>query len=219
VWRSRAVVGATSNRAQIFISATGDDANNCGRAAPCRTLQRGIDATGAGRELTILNSGEYGRATIAKSITILAEGVSANIRSFAAGADAITVDHPAAKIVLRGLLLTGGGAGRHGIDIVAAPVHVENCRIERFDSNGIHDFGITELFVGGTISRENGMDGLFATGYVGPAERLAVDNSQFENNGEDGVDLDSLEAATITRNRACARKNERRPQAAASAST
>jgi hypothetical protein len=194
------VVTAAPARAQIFISATGDDDNNCGRTAPCRTLQRGIDTTGAGRELTILNSGEYGRAAIAKSITIVANGVSANIRSFAAGADAITIDDPAAKVVLRGLFLTGGGTGRHGINIVAAAaVHIEDCRIERFDENGIHDFGSTELFVTDTVSRENGRDGLFATGFLGPAERLTVDNSQFEDNGSDGLDFDHLEAASITR--------------------
>jgi hypothetical protein len=192
-----AVIGiAAPARAQIFISATGDDDNNCGRTAPCRTLQRGIDATGAGRELTILNSGEYGPATINKSITILAEGVSANIRSFAAASDAITIDDPAAKVVLRGLFLTGGGTGASGIRILsAATVHIENCRIERFNYGIFYSGGGADLFVTDTISRENDNDGLYVS--TATAQRLKVDNSQFDNNGNDGLSIHGVEAAII----------------------
>jgi hypothetical protein len=185
-------------QAQIFISAIGDDDNNCGRAAPCRTLQRGIDATSAGREMTILNAGEYGPGNITKSITILAEGVSANIRSFAAGSDAITIDNPAAEVALKGLFLTGGGTGGTGIRIVdAAAVHIQDCTIERFAS-GIAANGGTEIFVAGTVSRENSGRGLFVSGLFSAAEKLKVEDSQFENNGDDGLDLQGIDA-TITR--------------------
>jgi hypothetical protein len=193
------LLNAAPGQAQIFISATGDDENSCSRAAPCRTLQRGINATGAGREMTILTSGEYGRGTIIKSISILAEGVSANIRSFAAGTNAITIDNPAARVVLKGLFLTGGGAGESGVRIeAAAVVHIERCTIERFSQFGIglNHSGDTNLLVKDSIVRDNGSTGLVVDG---AGMRLMVDNSRFESNGGSGVIILDGAEATITR--------------------
>jgi hypothetical protein len=183
---------ADAGEAQTFVSAIGNDANACTRAAPCRSLQRGIDATGAGRELTILDSGEYGRATITRSITVSAEDVAANIRAYAQSFPdgiAILIDNEAARVVLRGLLITGGGAGLHGIEISrAASVHIIGCEIERFIREAIYLHGDepTELFVGDSIVRDNSSDGLYAHADLRFAEgphRVTVADSRFENNG------------------------------------
>jgi hypothetical protein len=189
---------AASVNAQIFISHAGNDANICSRAAPCRTLQRGINATGSGREMTILTSGQYGTAAIGKSITIIAEGISANVRG--SGASAITIDNPAATVVLRGLFVTGGGAAIDGIVIkAAAAVHIVECEVERFIRHGIHREDAsgdqTELSIADSISRRNGQDGLFAG--LGTA-KLQIDNSRFEGNGSDGL-TSRADASSITR--------------------
>jgi hypothetical protein len=183
-------------QAQIFISATGKDSNSCSRTAPCRTLQRGINATSPGRELTILTSGEYGKAVINKGMTILAEGVSANIRAYS-GAEAIRIDAPGGKVVLKGLLLTGDNTGAGGINIVrAVSVHIEDCAIERFVYMGIRSLPDNiELFVSNTVSRNNGDDGLRAYG----SSFLTVDNSRFENNGGSGIHLEGSGVASVTR--------------------
>src|SRR5262245_51526848 len=58
-----------------YVSITGSDANACTLAAPCHTLQRGIDATPAGGELRVRDSGFYGsNATVSKSMTISGNG-------------------------------------------------------------------------------------------------------------------------------------------------
>jgi hypothetical protein len=188
---------ASGAHAQIFISASGKDSNSCSRTAPCRTLQRGVNATSPGRELTILTSGEYGRATINKGMTILAEGVSANVRSFASGSSAITIDAPGQKVALKGLFLTGGGPGGNGINIeAAASVHIEDCVVERFDDTGV-DFSFAdgaELFVSGVTSRFNGYAGLTA---CCDNSTLIVDRSSFIGNGAYGLTTSSV--ASITR--------------------
>jgi hypothetical protein len=184
-------------QAQIFISASGKDTDNCTRTAPCRTLQRGVNATSPGRELTILTSGEYGRATINKGMTVLAEGVSANIRSFASGSTGIDIDAPGQKVALKGLFITGGDGGDFGVRVTAAAaVHIENCTVERFTQDGIRMLSTdqTELFVSGTTSRYNGANGLYANG---GGTRLTVDNSRFEDNGFHGVSI--FFDASITR--------------------
>src|SRR5688500_40669 len=97
-----------------FIATDGLNTNDCTRAAPCRTLPRGIAATPDGAALQILDSGSFGNAaTIDKSITISAVGVAAT-------AGAITIDAPGATVVLRGLLLTGRAApsDASGISVV-----------------------------------------------------------------------------------------------------
>jgi hypothetical protein len=182
--------------AQTFISATGKDTNNCSRTAPCRTLQRGINATNPGRELTILTSGEYGTATINKGLTVLAEDVSANIRQFTSGSTAITINAPGQKIALKGLFLTGGNSAYYGIRIAAAAsVHLDDIVVERFRVHGISMVSAgTELFVSNSISRYNLGTGLNA---CCESSSLTVDNSRFENN-EHGL-LASNRVGSITR--------------------
>jgi hypothetical protein len=184
-------------QAQTFISATGNDTNACTRAAPCRTLQRGVNATSPGRELTILTSGEYGPATVNKGLTVLAEGVSANIRQFTSGSTAIVVNAPGQKIALKGLFLTGGNSAYYGIRIAAAAaVHLDDIVVERFRVNGISMVSAgTELFVSNSTLRFNLGTGLYAC--CESSSSLTVDNSRFENN-EDGL-LASNFFGSITR--------------------
>jgi hypothetical protein len=162
-----------------YISSTGSDGNNCTRATPCLTLQRGIDRTAAGSELIILDSGDFGDgATIDKSITISAVGVSATIGG------GITINGADATVVLRGLRLNGAGAGGTGVRIQnAAAVHIVDCEIQNFAGTGLaaQSSADVNVFVSGTVVRNNSFDGLFfATGAGGT---LAVDNSRFERNG------------------------------------
>lgn len=193
-----ALLAASAAQAQTFVSVAGNNANPCTREAPCRGLKRGINATPAGGVLTILDSGEYGpTATITKSITIVADGVTASVRAVASGSTAITINAPNASVVLRGLLLTGGGTGRNGIEIVAAKsVHIARCAIERFTGAGIYRLGSddTQLFITDTVSRLNGREGL---GFVGGAGNLTIDRSRFNDNSN-GIFIQGIVDAMIT---------------------
>ena len=187
--------GAASAHEVRFVASYGDNANACTRDAPCLTLQRGISSTPDGGELIILDSGDIGNnGLIQQSITISAIGVSA---TFGMG---ITINNAAAVVVLRGLRLNGvnASAGVNGIRIDAAQkVSIQDCEVQGFPRDGILATNVADLFVSGTVSRNNAEVGLR---FSGIAARLVVDNSRFENNGRDGLTLATgLGEALITR--------------------
>ena len=182
-----------------FVASYGSDANDCTRTRPCRTLQRGVDATPAGSELQVLDSGSYGpTASITKSITISAEGVTATLFN-PDDTSTITVNNPTAVVVLRGLTLSGGGSGQRGLDVTeAAALYVERCEFERFTGDGIRlQFADTSLYIKHSVSRANGNDGLLVNGN-GTTARVTVEESRFENNAGDGLDIDGVESV-VTR--------------------
>ena len=140
-----------------YISITGDNANACTLAAPCRTLQHGINVTPVGGELRILDFGvSANNATVSKSMTI-----SGNDNTIFLGT-VIAIDDAAAVVTLRGLTLIGQGTVDNGISIVAAAVvHIERCVIHNFTLRGIYATAEgVEVFVADSVSRDNGNAGL-----------------------------------------------------------
>ena len=117
----------------------------------------------------------------------------ANIRAYGAGGTGILINHQRARVVLRNLMISGGGTGGNGIHIAdATSVHIEDCEVERFAGFGIAvDVSDVELFVDDTISRMNGLDGLAFNGN-GTTGRVTIDNSRFENNGDDGMEVQGI---------------------------
>jgi hypothetical protein len=174
-----------------YVSITGNNANACTLAAPCRILQRGINVTPAGGELQILDSGSYGvNATINKSLTISGNGHTVYL------GNPVTVDQAGIVVALRGLVLDGQGVILHGINIVdAATVHVERCVTHGFTSQGIVSTATeVEVFVLDSISRDNGGSGFNLFNSTG-LQRVTIDNSRFANNGANGVIIQSGRAA------------------------
>jgi hypothetical protein len=176
-----------------FLSSFGDDANNCTRAQPCRSLQRGIATTPSNGELQIVDSGRFGgNVVINKSITISGEGIAAQLGT-------VTINASDAVVVLRGLLFNGRGSDVSGVIVVAAAaVHIVRCEIERFPQNGIFlaSGSNSDVFVTDTISRDNTFGGLQVKG---PSTgQLTIDNSRFVGNGNGGVLVDRVDA-TLTR--------------------
>src|SRR5215471_17180153 len=74
---------------RTWVSGVGDDANPCSRTAPCKTFPGAISKTAAGGEINVLDPGGFGGVTITKSISILAEGVSAGV--LVSGTNAIVI--------------------------------------------------------------------------------------------------------------------------------
>ena len=171
-----------------YVSITGSNANNCTLAAPCRSLQRGINTTPTGGELRILQSGDYGvNANVSRSMTISANGQTVYL------ANPITINGDVV-VALRGLVLNGQGTTESGILITSASaVHIESCVIHHFFGIGISSNGL-ELSVLDTIARDNNDSGLVAN-----AAGLTIDNSRFENNRLDGVLVFFNGNATINR--------------------
>jgi hypothetical protein len=132
--------------------------------------------------LRLLDSGSFGNGvTIGKSITITGNDNTLILTG------PIAISASGAKVAFRNLLLTGLGTVSTGIVVTAAAsVHLVDCQVERFESDGIAaGSGTTELFVSDTISRNNGSNGLRVNG--NGATRVSVDNSQFENNALSGA--------------------------------
>src|SRR5436853_5663 len=75
---------AIGSAQRTFVSAaTGNDANPCNRAAPCRNFAAAIAQTASGGEVVVLDSGGYGTVTISQAVSLVAPpGVYAGISVF-----------------------------------------------------------------------------------------------------------------------------------------
>lgn len=177
-----------------YVSANGNNANNCTLPAPCRTLQRGITATPERGELRVLDSGSYGLGGfINKSMTITGNGHTVVL------GNPIVINQAAATVALRSLVLNGQGSTTRGIEIVAAKsVHIENCVIHAFTQHGVFLNGAnSKVFFLDSVARDNGSRGIFVSGF-GTSARLTIDNGRFEENTNSGVYVLGG-SATITR--------------------
>ena len=171
-----------------FVSATGNDANTCFvQAAPCKTLQRGINQTSPGGELRLLSS-LVSNGFINKSMTV--EG------GYNTVIGTIAVNNASAIVRFRRLNLNGVNGFPTGFNLInAAAVHIEECSVERYTGDGILlASGVsTELFISSSVSRDNGSDGLDIGGPT--TAKLSVYNSHFGNNVEFGTIVQGGEAS------------------------
>jgi hypothetical protein len=220
-----AVTVAATTAQRTFVASTGNDANPCSIAAPCRGFARAITQTSVGGEVIVLDSAGYGPVTVTKSASIIAPaGIYAGISVFTG--DGVTVNAPSAIVVLRGLSINGQG-GNNGISLLAAArLRVENCVV-----SGMHVAGIShtaaasdvELIVLDTVVRDNlgsgvylfadlgllvldhvrsehnGGNGVsFTPGVGSPGAYATITDSVFTHNDGDGIGADAVSGATIT---------------------
>ena len=188
----------THGQQRTFVASTGNDANNCSRATPCRNFQRGHDAVAAGGEVIALDSAGYGTVTINKSVTISGEGVRAAITTV--GGTGVNITAAGATVVIRELTITGTNSANGNIGVRinnAAIVYIERCVITGFDGSGISLETNNRLFVTDTVSRSNGDNGLLVNAPSGGTAIVNVDSSRFEQNGNAGIAFDeqSIEAS------------------------
>jgi hypothetical protein len=149
---------AGSAHAQIahtWVSSTGDG-TACTRAAPCASFNRAHEATAPGGVISILDSGDYGDLTIAKSLTVRAEGIDGGGNSVVSHVSSwITVVVAAIdSVTLEGLRFNGGS----GIAFVTGgQLHVVGCVITngnadgnvgiRFRPNGVSKLTVTDTVI------------------------------------------------------------------------
>jgi len=151
---------ALNNRS--WVSQSGNDANNCSIADPCKTFQHAHDETVTAGEVDVLNPGDYGALTITKSIVIDGGGMGY------IGAGAITVNAAAGStVVIRNLSMNSlGGTTANAISWVAGELlYVEGVTIENYvngiavgpfaaSANGGRSLVIARLFVNDTTIRD-----------------------------------------------------------------
>lgn len=152
---------------RAYLSSTGNDANPCSVAAPCRLLPRALTTVADGGEIWMLDSANYNTATVAvtKSVTILAvPGAVGSV--IAAGGDAINISQANAAVTLRNLVilraLAGGGSGV--VLLTGDRLTVDGCLISGLTTGtGISVTGNSRLRVIDTVVRD-GLVGISVDG-------------------------------------------------------
>ncbi len=122
--------GAAAQATRTWVSGVGDDANPCSRTAPCLTFDGAISKTAAGGEVDVLDPGDFGLATINKSLTIGTDpALGATVRVSGVYIDA----GPTGVVVLRGLTIQGAGTGTYGVRFAGGKsLTILNCNISGY---------------------------------------------------------------------------------------
>ena len=172
-------VPAQAQPIRVFVALTGNDANPCTFASPCKSAQHAHDVVAAGGEIRMLDPGSYGLLTITKAISIQGHGWGGIAAS--GGATAITINAgPTDAISLQGLILQGFGVGS-GNGIVfnsGSSLTVENCTIRNF--TGSLPIGIGILFQPNASSN------------------LAVSNTLVAENENLGIEVEPTGSGSVT---------------------
>lgn len=174
------------------VSVTGNDANPCAPASPCRSFARAMSQTNAGGEIIVLTSAGYGPFTIDRPVTVqAAPGIYAGVT--AASGVAVTLSlPPTGKAVIRGLTLEGLGTGTWGIYGFAGVVHIENCIVNGFNE-GIGVGGYTAT-ISDTDVRNNVLTGIVV---ANAGSRAVLERVRLKNNGAWGLVVQDNAKATI----------------------
>jgi hypothetical protein len=198
---------AQAQATRTLVSGVGDDANPCGRTAPCKTFAGAISKTAPGGEIDCLDPGGYGAVTITKSITIdCGAGQVGSI--LAAGTNGINVAAAAADIVrIRNLSIQGVTTGNTGIlGTTMGALYVENVVITGFNAGNAAGIRFqptnasAKLFVTDSIMDHNGISTTTGGGIVvvpgtGSAN-VQITNTKLVDNSI-GLQLGSNGAMTV----------------------
>jgi len=189
------VAPAHAQLARTFVSAvSGNDANDCNRLTPCRTLQRAHDNTFDQGEITVLDTGGYGAIVITKSISIINDGVGEAGVLVSGGATGIEVNAPpAAYVSLRGLTVQGigfgGGTGLRFDNAFA--LTITNCAFRNHTGNGIElkPNGSSRFSIANTLAGDNGRDGVLVQPFGTGTVTVNLSRVEMYNNSIDGLEV------------------------------
>jgi hypothetical protein len=183
---------AQAQRARVFVSVTGNDANPCTAGSPCKTFQVAHDAVLAGGEISVLDTGGYGTLIINKAVSIVAVGVQASI-AIPSGSNGITINAGASdRISLRGLTLDSSGVGGSGIVFNSgAALEMDDCVVRNSTSNAI-DFipqASSSLALSNTVISDNVVAGVLiaAAGVNVQTITATINRVEMRNNSSSGL--------------------------------
>jgi parallel beta helix pectate lyase-like protein/collagen triple helix repeat protein len=178
-----AALGQTT---RSWVSGVGDDANPCSRTAPCKTFPGAIAKTAASGEINVLDPGAFGTLTVTKSITILANGVTAGVLA-SSGLNGFDINAAGGAVTIDGIDFNGLGSGVVGIKVDnASTVRIENSVITGFTTAGVEvdDPGTATANVyieNSTIDDNAGVGVLVGPGSGGAATTVLLTNDQIED--------------------------------------
>ena len=185
-----------------YVSAGGNDANDCTRFTPCRTFAGALAKTYDGGVIAALDpAGHYGAVTIDKSITIDG-GAARGAILVDPGVNGVTVNtsNAGSKVVLRNLDIVGTGVvgGLGGIRFVAgAELTIDNCTITGVSGHGIHvNHGQSSLTKIRNVSMEDVAGKGVLAGTSSGAALVVVDNCKIRATAE-GIQANNNAAITV----------------------
>jgi hypothetical protein len=146
---------ATAQR--TFVASTGNDANSCSLAAPCRSFAIAIANTSPKGEVIVIDSAGYGAVTITRSVSIVSPpGIYGGITALSG--NGVTVDGSGIVVALRGLVINGEGHPFDGILFhQGQTLSVEDCEISDVTGTGIEvDADGSTVYVKDTVLRRTG---------------------------------------------------------------
>jgi hypothetical protein len=190
----------------IYVSAQrGNDANAGTLGAPFREISKAIEQSSTGETVVVLDSGDYAKFSVNKSLTIVADGVYAEVSAAVPGFEGTAVMINAAAtdvVVLRGLTIKGTG-GTVGIWFNSGKtLRLEKCKISNFvtapdgfPGHGIQvDHGV--LTVKDTVLSDN-TNGIYFSS--SPDVRGIIDHCRIEGNGNPiGIQVGAGAQVTVT---------------------
>ncbi|HZU62769.1 MAG TPA: right-handed parallel beta-helix repeat-containing protein [Novosphingobium sp.] len=180
-------------RDTTFIAAEGADSGVCDIYNPCATFGYALYETVAGGNIIVLDSGNYGNAVIAKSVTIHGEGgqmtVIGALEVNAAATDKVVIDN----LAFEGTYSGGGYAFGVKVDL-AKDVLIQNCRFKDYDLSTDEEGGVViagssgsvRLTVNNSTFFANAVGVLVESGASGTSH-AKIYNSAFVSNTQAGV--------------------------------
>lgn len=184
---------------QTFVSATlGSDSNPCTRMSPCLTFATALVQTTAGGEIDVLDPGDFGPATITKSISIYSDAVGVAGAISSPGTSGIVVSAGAGDVInLRGLIFDGVNAsGTSGVVFLSgARLNIGKCVFQGFTMSGITlspgagSATRTQLIVQSTTILNNAT-GILIQPTGGIAANVTLRRLRIDNNTGEGLRVD-----------------------------
>jgi hypothetical protein len=187
---------AQAAAARTFVSAAGNDSNNCTNVnSPCRHFAAAYAATAANGEIYVLDPANYGSLTITGPVSIEGHGW-ASIAPPGPSSVAIAITaNPGDEINIIGVVLDGTAlSGTTGIRFNAGgSLNVRDSVIRNFGVDGIF-FAATSsaqshIWVSNTLVSKNGSIGIDISPNAGGIVDGVLDHVAMENNANDGLYL------------------------------
>ncbi len=191
--------GLHAQSSKIFVSATGNDANDGSRGAPKRNFQGAHDAVAAGGQIVVLDTAGYGTLTITKSLAVtVPPGVNGFITATGVN-NGITINAGATDSVsLRGLIIEGGGtsiSNTYGINVASVGnLAVEDCTVRSFGvAMNMASSIPARCYLRRCVMR-GCQDGLFVVAFSSVTQAVIATGCRFEQHTTLGVSAVTFDA-------------------------
>ena len=182
-------VPAQAGAARTFVSAAGNDNNNCTNvASPCRHFAAAYAATAANGEIYVLDPANYGSLNITGQVSIEGHGWASVAPPGTNGFAILITANPGDKINIVGVVLDGTAiTGSIGIfNQSGSSLSVRDSVIRNFGNAGITMTIPSQISVSNTVISDNGVFGINLQALSGTLS-CVLDHVLIENNGSEGV--------------------------------